>query len=314
MQHIDFVIPCKSNSLHYFTTIGCAHIEARLHHRRLLDELLTNRAALPNHHFGFLGDFDNAINAMDEKRYTAHETNLDIVKRTDYFNATIDMGFDICEPISSQLDFILEGNHEFKVIQKYGLDPISILIDRLRRECNSPARWGGYVAMITYHFVPEEEYARGKATHAAQFRLLAAHGAWGGQGKGVIQTIRWAATMPDFDVCNTAHSHGMIAYPEPRLRSSRAVWRDGQVLQRQAEAVTRWFVNSGTYLMSYNKHDQLPDYGERAGHPVRHLGAPLIIVKPVFGHGIKVDVMLSTETGALAANADTIIAKHGKVA
>jgi hypothetical protein len=61
----------------------------------------------------------------------------------------------------------------------------------------------------------------------------------------------------------------------------------------------RWFVNTGTFQKTYNDHDKLPDFGERGGHPLRHIGAPLAIIKPVLGHGIKVDVIGSTETGVI---------------
>ncbi|MFA5785138.1 MAG: hypothetical protein WC962_09695 [Phycisphaerae bacterium] len=295
MQHIDIVVPTKRDEVHYITPLGCVHLEARLHHKRIFEELINSRHKLPNHHFIGLGDTVNAISVNDLKRFTAHETNRVIVNRTDYYNALSDYLIQSFEPIIDQLDVLMIGNHEWKPTQNSGIEPISEVIGRMK-ERGGHCRWGGYCMMLTYHFVNTEDTNHHRTEKVS---ILAAHGNWGGQGKGIIQTVKWAASMPYHDLCLTAHSHSMVIHPEPKMEQTAPRWRDGQVLQRENVDRTIWFVNAGTFLRGYNKHDELPDYGERAGHPIRYIGAPLIMVKPVFGHGIKVDVIGSTETGVI---------------
>ncbi|MFA5785337.1 MAG: hypothetical protein WC962_10710 [Phycisphaerae bacterium] len=292
MQHIDIVVPTTSLEPFYFTMVGCAHLEAALHHERLFDAMMKRRAALPNHRFGFNGDLINAILARDEKRYSAHETKKEVAARTDYCNAAIEIAIDKLSPYATQIDMIGLGNHEYKVIQKDGVDLIDLLCKALKAE-GAPAHWGGYCGMLTYHFADKKLLeAGGKLAHGCQFRALYHHGFSGGRGKGIIPIKAWSADMPDFDACYTAHSHAEGVFLDPKMRQSKAYWRDGQVAQREAEHDDRYYVITGTYLKGYTNHGELPDYGERAAHPPRSLATPLTKVTPQLGHGISIEVTI----------------------
>jgi hypothetical protein len=300
MQHIDIVVPCESNSIHYLTMLGCVHLESALHYERLFDSLIDERANLPNHHFGILGDFFSAIIASDQKRYAAHEASPEVAGRTDMQNAALELARRKLRRIGEQLDMAALGNHEWTVTQRYGFDPISALIDSLR-STGSPVRWGGYCGMLTYHFTDKASYEqKRKPHHSVQHRNLYHHGvSAGGKTKAIIPTTEWSRQQPDFDICWTAHTHAMVMFPDPKGTQSEPRWKDGQVLQRHMKHQIRWFVNTGTFQKTYNDHDKLPDFGERGGHPLRHIGAPLVVIKPSFGHGVKFDVIGSTETGVI---------------
>jgi len=162
--------------------------------------------------------------------------------RDDYFNAIIEETCKDYAPYADLFAMIGEGNHETGVVRRYGINLTKNLVSGLNlglaeSQHHHRVVMGGYGGWVVLKFTIQK-------TVKQSMRLKYFHGAGGDSQvtKGVIETSRQAAYLPDADIVVNGHNHNSYHLPIARERLTR----QGEVKQDIVD-----FVRTASYKDEY---------------------------------------------------------------
>mgnify|MGYP002338684723 CR=1 FL=1 len=178
------------------------------------------------------GDLFDAMQGKTDRRSAKDDLLPDVTSAT-YLNDLVHFAADFYRPFSENLALMGEGNHETAVTNKLEYSLLDGLVHELRTSGSSVIR-GGYRGWIRFQFYSAEN------KHTESRRGYYMHGSGGGGPvtKGVIQSNRRAAYLPDADYVFSGHIHEQWILPIQQLRVNK----------------------TGTEYMSTQYHVQLPTY------------------------------------------------------
>ena len=237
----------------------------------LLKRTLNERRALKNSIFIGVGDFFNSILPGDLKRYKPSENHRCIAGRDDMVD----------EIVSSQQKLLggypwvlmAQGNHEHSTLKNQHTDLIHRLCegmelpDWVTNKGGSNIPHGAYTGFLRLRIWDGEKKA---VAPRCSIDIAYHHGAWGGQGKGVIGMARWAGSMTGARIFLVGHNHQTFVDPSVVTRLTSA-----GVLEEQS----RHTVLCGSYLRG--GIPGVTSYSEIKGLVPSYRGTPLITLKMV---------------------------------
>ena len=254
-----------------------------------LDEyhkVMTIRCRDPRHYAIYNGDLADMILPRDEKRYTSSATVREITSRDDYLNATEEYCLEHLDPYKERILLINKGNHEMQIEKRSGYDISSGLVAVLR-DRGSPVKFGGYSGFCHLRFIAKGAKAK-RGLPAETYTLFHHHGAWAGENIRV-QVKRFAYQHYGWNGFLFSHNHAQDVWPDVRFCPN--------IKTLELKVLKVLFMNSGAFLRSYSGKGTIPDYAEIRAHPARFLGAPLLQIKPTWGHGCKARVVAGEDFG-----------------
>ena len=201
------------------------------------------------------GDTMDSIIVTD-KRY---RKSADAAEGEAIIDEAIDGAERILGPYKDKLIGLASGNHEDKILEVVGTDPIARLCKRL--QCKNL----GYSGLI--RLILSENGARIRTV------IIRYHHGWGGgsrtQGADLTKYSKDLAYW-DADIFLYGHVHRKQADRVPRLGLS------GETLisKPKMECIC------GTFLKTYSKGIR-PTYSEKAGYPPVEVGGLVVNIKPV---------------------------------
>jgi len=160
------------------------------------------------------GDVFDAMQGKYDSRKIYDDLRPEYLKGN-YYDAIVDDAAEYYKPFASSFLLIGRGNHEASVYDRAGTDLTSRLTADLRR-AGSKVVTGGVGGWIIFQFVAKS----GGGRFSVNYRYH--HGGGGNSPvtKGVIQTARQAAYLPDADIIHNGHNHQEYALAIKRERIS----------------------------------------------------------------------------------------------
>lgn len=145
----------------------------------------------------------------------------------EYLDSLVDTATEFFDPYVANLIMFGYGNHETSIKGRHETDLIKRLVDKLNLNPGANVHAGGYTGWVRFIFT--DTRTRRKKT----FNLWYMHG-WGGGGpvtKGVIQTARRAAYIPDANIIATGHIHERwdLSVMRDRIDDKGRQYQDEQV-------------------------------------------------------------------------------------
>ena len=211
-----------------------------------------------------LGDMADFINRSD-KRYDSESVAPWLRWKADLAGAQRDRLLDELRPIAPKCLALIEGNHEWSILQRYERAIYAEFCQGIRDAGglgDAPLALGtcGWIS-LTFN------RSEGKA-NSSTIRIYAYHGHTGGKlagGKALdMQRTLWTH---DADLCLAGHSHALQVQSEAVESVSR-----GAIIRTDRRGVT-----CGSYLTVRSDSDT---YADRAGHLPPTDGSAIIYLRP----------------------------------
>jgi len=182
----------------------------------------------------FGGDTFDAMQAHHDPRASYDHLEPFLLK-DNYLDAIVQYNAEFYKPYAKNIVMIGVGNHESSVLRHHNVSLIDRLVIELNR-AGGRVHVGGYGGWIRLMF--EISTAR------RSINIKYYHGS-GGESpvtKGVIQTARQAAFLPDADVVWNGHNHNqyILSVPRERLSGKGKIYKD-----------ICWFVRTPGYSDDY---------------------------------------------------------------
>lgn len=189
----------ESIKLAWFADI---HFDSHYTNRKLLKKHLDN--CLETGTYIILGgDLLDLMQGKNDPRSNKSELK-NKYKENDYVNKIMDDVIKFLEPYKKNILLLLKGNHDIKYTEKYGVDVINLVGDKLNVLTGSYSNYirinfeltsgnGGYKSFLIYH------------SHSS--------GSLGMRSKGVLAIDIMAGKFPDADIYVTEHSHTSYIVP-----------------------------------------------------------------------------------------------------
>lgn len=191
------------------------------------------------------GDVLDLILPSDSKRYSPDALHPRLHGRRDVLSAGVEMAAEILSPYANQIDMIGLGNHEDAVTKYHSVDPIMMLIDKLRVDCKDghEIAYGGYTGFVDYRI-------SFPGTGGKRMVIYYHHGSGGASPvtKGIIDFDRKASWV-DSDVVWLGHKHNRISDSTPQ-RMRCPMEGDAPVFDQQVMVMT------GGYMSTYYGQSQ----------------------------------------------------------
>jgi len=158
------------------------------------------------------------------------------LKHDNYFDAVVGYCTEFYKPYARNIVMVGNGNHESGVLKHHNISLIDRMVSELNHETGSHIYVGGFGGWVRFMF--------SISTHNLSINMKYYHGA-GGESpvtKGVIQTARQAAFLPDASIVWNGHNHNqyIVAQPRERLSGKGKLYKDVQ-----------WFVRTPGYADEY---------------------------------------------------------------
>lgn len=221
------LVECDELYIHPLSDI---HVEAHAHEREaLLEKVQEVKEAGENHRILLLGDLaDIAIAGTPSFAHGARTPDEALASLEEIF-----------EPVASQIDLMIPGNHERRTKKAAGLDFLSQLAARLR----IPDVYRPLATVVRYGFYGRQSRNRKGETYLtprAHLELYCHHGYGGGRRSGskLNKAIELRLQKSDADVYLMGHVHEQIG----KVGRCVAGWPPRSKEQR--------FVITGCYLGS----------------------------------------------------------------
>lgn len=250
------------------TPLSDLHIESSAFDLEAFNELMSERAKLPNHRALLLGDVMDLVVPVDLKRWRASVQDASLAGRDDWLNAGLDIAVERLTASGAKYDLVIPGNHEDEFKKRHGVDVTSMLA----RELRCPR--GGYSGIIQYEpwIKCNGKFRRGPS----MIRIAYHHGAWGGRViKGFGGARDWFRAFDGWHIACYGHNHQTLVHREARFRVSKA----GKLQEYPV-----YFVGTGSFVESYSEDATTTHYAERAGHMPTTRRTPLIRMR-FLNHG-----------------------------
>lgn len=158
----------------------------------------------------FLGDWLDAMQGKWDPRGGKSDIRPEYNVHN-YFEAIIEDSFKFLKKYAEHIILISKGNHETAITKRHEIDPLSMLVYKLKTECKSPVLLGEYEGWIRVML------RRGSTAYSKV--IFYTHGTGGSAPvtRGVIQTNRRQVSI-EADIFLSGHIHTQWAMPVPRRR------------------------------------------------------------------------------------------------
>ncbi len=205
------------------------------------------------------GDIFDMLLTKDTKRFQPSVLHPTLHGRDDIVNAAVDLAYETFAPYASIIDMIGLGNHETAVIRYHSLDPVMLLVQRLRQldKCNTS--YGGYQGFLRYYF---------SSLPRVVYNVFYWHGSGGGSALSgaMAEFSSKAAFVENADVVWFAHRHCRVATHVERISCSP----NGKKLVKRQQLLLR----TGGYLDSYSQQDDAINAGRKSNYSADALHTP----------------------------------------
>lgn len=178
------------------------HFDSHYTNRKLLKQHL-NKCLETNTYIILGGDLLDLMQGKNDPR--SNKTELkNKYNSNDYINKIINDITNFLQPYKHLILLILKGNHDLKYTEKYGIDTIDLIGDKLN------IKTGSYSNYIRLNF----ELGSGKGGYKS-FLIYHSHssGSIGMRSKGTLAIDILAGKYPDADIYVTEHSHSSFIIP-----------------------------------------------------------------------------------------------------
>ncbi len=231
------------------------------------------RSTLQNSVFIAPGDVFNAVLPGDLKRYQPTCLKPGTYTADNLLDHMVD------EAVSDLGGYpwavICQGNHEHSVEKNHYVNLTGNLAKRLtipsflkNVEGSRSVVDGGYSGFIRLRLWSKERAKSRRNGPRCSIDLAYHHGAWGGQGGGIIGARRWATTMQGCRIYLFGHNHRTIIDPFETMH----VNQPGRIISESA-----YLVMCGTYLNTFGTGKTT--YSEKGGFAPIVTGTPLITLR-----------------------------------
>lgn len=252
VHYVD--VDCKKIKENWFLLSSDQHWDNPDSNREMFERHLREAQERDARVFIF-GDFFCAMQGKYDKRSDKgkvrpeHQTSV-------YLDSLVDTAAKWLMPYRDVIAVIGLGNHETAILKRHETNLIERLVERLNIDNPNEIYVGGYGGWIKFVF-------RRNVT-SLELNVKYFHGSGGGGPvtKGVIQSQRQAAFLPDADIVVSGHVHEqyLIAYPQERVDKNGKVYLTEQ-----------WHVRTPTYKDEYK--DGSIGWHIETGKPPKPLGA-----------------------------------------
>lgn len=248
---------------------------------RKMHKCAKSRAALPNSIFIGVGDMFNAVLPGDVKRYQATCLKPGAYQKDNLLDHMVK---DALKELGGYPWVLVgQGNHEHSIEKAHYVNlnqrfaesvKLPSFVQRVATERSDVKCTNGGDACVdgTYSgFIRLRLWdANRKVGNGprASIDIAYHHGAWGGQGGGIIGARRWANTMQGARLYLFGHNHRSLVDPFSVFHLNQA----GRIVEEPA-----YVVMCGTYLNTFS--DNSTTYSEKGGFPPISTGTPLITLK-----------------------------------
>ncbi len=157
------------------------------------------------------GDLFCAMQGKYDRRSDRSQLRPEL-QGNDYLDALVTYNTRFLEPYADMFIVIGRGNHETSILKHHETDLTERLVGVLNDRTGSNILSGGYGGWIFFRCT--------RGSHRHTFKMYRHHGHGGAapMTKGVLDSVRMAATHPDVDVVVTGHKHTRYVFPVPRTR------------------------------------------------------------------------------------------------
>lgn len=222
-----------------------------------LKETIQYIKSRPNCRFYLGGDMIEGIN-MSDKRFALETVESNY--RKDLMNlayAQIDGLYNLLKPIADKCLFLLEGNHELTVKNRYYFDACSVMAEKLKVSNFE------HSALIRFCFTSSK-------TMTKEWILFTEHGHGAGRKIGAkIGSIVAVGEGVEADAYIMGHNHGKAHVCQPRIHIGGHTPR---IIEKE-----KTYVLAGSYKKTYAPEST---YGERAGYLPVSLGSLSLQIYP----------------------------------
>ena len=253
----------KKDDVYVIRPLGDIHLGNENCDEEKLDEVIDEIANMDNVIVIGMGDYIEGINPSStflDKRidvYTIKRHLLTAEEQTDAINAKF-------MRIKDKIYVLLEGNHEWKVINEH----------RFKKDFCKPldAKYGGKMCYISITF-------KFKGKEINNFLIHAKHGGYAGaKTGGALNNMEDSGADWQYDIQLMGHNHGTFCATSQRIEYDR---KHNDLLERK-----QIHGNTGTFLRSYKRGTT--NYIERRPSKAKRVGTIAITVDPLngemFGH------------------------------
>lgn len=282
MRRLDKVLP-RTHNIYLF---GDTHEGTIYKHRKGLRRMIQRLADDPIGYGVHMGDLAEAIEVTD-RRYCLQTVDPISPTPLRQYKASIEELL----PIADKLLVILEGNHDFKLVSRYGSSIQELVCPALAGNRDPLSIYGTYTCRLSIY-----------DKKGLMYKLLLFHGS--GMNKSHADNVarrnlnmklglqrKLSPLAGDCLVMAMGHTHKLLVKePEPELYltdSGKGIEEAHTGSLQTAPYIPpdlRWYVNTGCFYKLYE--EGVSGYAERAGYPPNELGYAVIRVK----NGIVKDV------------------------
>jgi len=210
-----------------------------------------------------MGDYIDGINPSAlwaDKRLDPYTIKRDLLTAEEQTDGIID----ILKPIKDKIVVMIEGNHEWKIMNEH----------RFKKDFCRPldAKYGGKICYISLSF----KYKGKEVNH---FLIHAKHAGFSGaKAGGALNNMEDAGADWEYDIQLMGHNHGTFVSTSQRIGYDRK--HNGLIEKKQIHG------NTGTFLRSYKEGTS--NYIEMKPSKAKRVGTIAITLDPkngdMFGH------------------------------
>ena len=216
----------------------------------------------PNSLWVGMGDTCEYIQRGDPRFSTGELANWITTKTTDIAKAERERALGLFSPIKDKCLALLEGNHEWSILQHNERDVYSAFAEGLGAE-NVLLGPAGFLRLVFSC----------KGGRAFTVRFFLTHGWWAGRyTSGTSLPLEQMTGWIDVDVIASGHSHKQVAFPVAKFTCDRG----NNVTQKSTLCL-----GCGTYLWQTG-------YAKRKGYRPTQIGGMALTIRPYY-HSISIE-------------------------
>jgi|TARA_R110000824_G_scaffold190282_3_gene371762 hypothetical protein len=181
------------------------------------------------------GDAFDLMGGKWDKRSSKAELRPHLAMADNYLDAVINDYADFLEPYAHSIGCWSQGNHESSILRHHETDVTTRLCEQLRYRTGAKMYEGGYTGWVffTLRRKVKNKGKKYRERNARTIKMYRTHG-YGGSApvtKGVLNSGRRSAILPDARLVVSGHIHQEWQFPIQRMRVTPAgrVFQDEQL-------------------------------------------------------------------------------------
>jgi len=172
------------------------------------------------------GDAMDLMGGKWDKRSSKAELRPHLAMADNYLDAVVNDYADFLEPYAQNIAVWSQGNHESSILRHHETDVTTRLCEQLRYRTGAKMYEGGYTGWVffTLRRRVKSKSKKYRVRNTQTIKMYRTHG-YGGAApvtKGVLNSGRRAAILPDARIICSGHIHQEWQFPIQRLRITSA--------------------------------------------------------------------------------------------